>query len=215
MLDVVGVLAINCCGRTSMALKFSCPAMGDNEKNCCCITGSTDAATELVESATLRSTLTAIQSLQRHSNLEKKISDRVHNALTLRTVSKFGMHQKLDHYGSSMMRPLAHHAADWKTTSTYQVSHDLTGNITPADENAPRTHCAPLLTTMICTTASHQPFTAFVGPRHDFPHRLIALGKTFHQSHELDLQQLDQVFMAAVAYQGGLVSHGFKIYFLP
>lgn len=37
--------------------------MGDKVKNCCCMTGSTDAATELVDKATLLKTLTAIQSL--------------------------------------------------------------------------------------------------------------------------------------------------------
>ena len=65
MLDVVGVCAIKCCGRTSMELKFSWPAIGDRVKNCCCITGSTDAATEFVDKATLLRTLTAIQSLNR------------------------------------------------------------------------------------------------------------------------------------------------------
>jgi hypothetical protein len=45
--------------------------MGDKEKNCCCITGSTDAATEFVESATLLKTLTAIQSLQWTSEDER------------------------------------------------------------------------------------------------------------------------------------------------
>ena len=45
MLDVVGVCAI-IDGRTSNGLpKFSCPSMGESEKNCCCIMGSTDAAT--------------------------------------------------------------------------------------------------------------------------------------------------------------------------
>ena len=44
--------------------KLSWPGMGDSEKNCCWTTGSTEAATELVESATFRRTLSAIQSLQ-------------------------------------------------------------------------------------------------------------------------------------------------------
>lgn len=43
--------------------------MGDSVKYCCCITGSTEAATELVESATLRRTLTAIQSLMEQKRL--------------------------------------------------------------------------------------------------------------------------------------------------
>ena len=65
MLDVVGVCAIAVAGRTSTVVfgKLSWPGIGESEKNCCCMTGSTDAATELVESATLRSTLSAIQSL--------------------------------------------------------------------------------------------------------------------------------------------------------
>ncbi len=64
ILEVVGVWAIAAVGRTSRPPpKFSCPAMGDKEKNCCCITGSTDAATELVDNATLRRTFNAIQSL--------------------------------------------------------------------------------------------------------------------------------------------------------
>jgi hypothetical protein len=51
-------------GRTSIPpVKLSCPDMGDIEKNCCCITGSTEAATELVDNATFLRTLTAIQSL--------------------------------------------------------------------------------------------------------------------------------------------------------
>lgn len=67
-----------------MVLKLSWPAMGDNEKNCCCMTGSTDAATELVESATLRRTFTAIQSLGETlaTSHERKI-----DGLTLRTAS--------------------------------------------------------------------------------------------------------------------------------
>lgn len=64
MLDVVGVCAIMP-GRTSKGLpKLSWPAIGDSVKNCCCIMGSTDAATEFVDSATLRRTFSAIQSLQ-------------------------------------------------------------------------------------------------------------------------------------------------------
>ena len=66
MLDVVGVCAIEGAGRTSKVVlgKLSCPGMGDSEKNCCCMTGSTDAATEFVDNATLRRTLSAIQSLR-------------------------------------------------------------------------------------------------------------------------------------------------------
>lgn len=51
-------------GRISKELKLSWPGMGERVKNCCCIIGSTEAATEFVESATLRNTLTAIQSLK-------------------------------------------------------------------------------------------------------------------------------------------------------
>lgn len=50
-------------GRISKELKLSWPGIGERVKNCCCIIGSTEAATEFVESATLRRTLTAIQSL--------------------------------------------------------------------------------------------------------------------------------------------------------
>ena len=49
--------------------KFSWPFIGESVKNCCWITGSTDAATEFVESATLRRTFRAIQSLR---NRDKK-----------------------------------------------------------------------------------------------------------------------------------------------
>lgn len=63
ILDVVGVVII-AFPRTSNGFpKLSCPAIGDSEKNCCCITGSTDAATEFVDSATFLSTFNAIQSL--------------------------------------------------------------------------------------------------------------------------------------------------------
>lgn len=68
MLEVVGVCVIPEEGRTSRVLpKDSCPAIGESEKNCCCITGSTEAATELVDNATLRSTFKAIQSLRSHN----------------------------------------------------------------------------------------------------------------------------------------------------
>jgi hypothetical protein len=36
---------------------------------CCCMTGSTDAATDVVESATFRKTFNAIQSLYEHAPL--------------------------------------------------------------------------------------------------------------------------------------------------
>ena len=36
---------------------------------CCCMTGSTDAATDVVESATFRKTFNAIQSLHGHTPL--------------------------------------------------------------------------------------------------------------------------------------------------
>ena len=65
ILDVVGVWAMAFGGgRISNALKLSWPAIGDRVKKFCCITGSTDAATELVDKATLLRTLTAIQSLK-------------------------------------------------------------------------------------------------------------------------------------------------------
>lgn len=72
MLDVVGVWIIPF-GRPTSRLcpKLSCPAMGESVKNCCCITGSTEAATELVERATVRSTLRAIQSLKQISVRDK------------------------------------------------------------------------------------------------------------------------------------------------
>ena len=62
MLDVVGVWLI-WEGRSSGWGNDSWPAMGDRVKKACCTTGSTDAWTELVESATLRRTFRAIQSL--------------------------------------------------------------------------------------------------------------------------------------------------------
>lgn len=91
MLEVVGVCAMVLgAGRISNVLKVSCPAIGERVKNCCCIIGSTDAATELVERATLRSTLTAIQSLQ--MVLATKIGSSF-GALTREIVSKFEMLQ--------------------------------------------------------------------------------------------------------------------------
>ena len=69
-LDVIDVCTIMPGRMSSRLPEVSWPAMGDSEKNCCCIMGSTDAATEFVDNATFRRTLSAIQSLRR----EKRVS---------------------------------------------------------------------------------------------------------------------------------------------
>jgi len=72
MLDVVGVFKpIIPWGARSREAKLSWPAMGDMLKNCCCITGSTDAATELVDKATARRTVSDIQSSKKSFNIWK------------------------------------------------------------------------------------------------------------------------------------------------
>ena len=94
MLVVVGVCAIVVFG------KLSWPGIGESEKNCCCTTGSTDAATEFVESATFLSTLSAIQSLGA-TGVSTQIGTRAPTVATLtpRTASKSGMRQMRGRYG--------------------------------------------------------------------------------------------------------------------
>jgi hypothetical protein len=74
--------------------------MGERVIKCCCMTGSTDAATDVVESATFRKTFNAIQSLQGHA-FRFQISAATSWIRTLRIASESGMHRRSDRYESS------------------------------------------------------------------------------------------------------------------
>ena len=81
-----------------------------------------------------------------------------------------------------------------------QISHNLTCNIAPADENTPGAHSIPfLLTAMVCAATSHQSLAAFIRPRHDLTDRLGALGQTIHYGNELNFEQLHQVLVTTIA----------------
>ncbi len=56
---------------TMVLRKLFWPAMGDSEKDCCCTTCSTDAATKVVDRATLRRSFSAIQLLDGHGSVSR------------------------------------------------------------------------------------------------------------------------------------------------
>ena len=95
---------------------------------------------------------------------------------------------------------------------SYKIPHDLAGHISPSDQDASGTHCAPVLWTGART---HEPFTALVRPRHNIPHRLCAFSKTIHHTAKFDLQQLNKVFVPAVADECRLVSDRLEIDLFP
>lgn len=69
ILDAIGVCAMPCeskpLPRCVPKLVGNWLGLGERARSCCWITGPTDAATELVERATLRRTFRAIESLGR------------------------------------------------------------------------------------------------------------------------------------------------------
>lgn len=133
ILEVVGVTAIICCGRTSKALKDSCPGIGDRVKYCCCITGSTEAATEFVDSATLLRTFTAIQSLKHFM---------IRNLFQMNDV----------HLLKEQFQDLE--CTESRIATNGQVPHNLARNVSPTDKDAPRTHL-PSLLWLIRPVAAH------------------------------------------------------------
>jgi len=68
---------------------------------------------------------------------------------------------------------------------------------------------------MIHSGVAHQAFAALVSPAHDLADRLGGLGDHVQQGDKLYLEKLDEVFVAAVAYQGRLIANGFKVDFRP
>ena len=101
------------------------------------------------------------------------------------------------------------HSNQQSDVSAYQVAHDLTCNIAPSDENAPRTHRCPVLNTTASST--HKAFAALVCPGHDVPDRILALGQAVEHGNKFALEELHKVFVAAVAYERGLIPHRLKV----
>jgi hypothetical protein len=90
----------------------------------------------------------------------------------------------------------------------YKIPHDLACDISPTNQDASRAHRA----SVICTWArTHEPLTALVRPRHYISHGLCALSKTIHQAPEFDLQQLNEIFVPAVADECRLVPNGLEV----
>jgi len=83
---------------------------------CCCMTGSTDAATDVVESATFRKTFNAIQSSK--------------NSFRIWYAPKVGSLRIV--YGIVSQRK----RFDDRNVS-YKVPHDLARHISPSDQDAP------------------------------------------------------------------------------
>lgn len=93
--------------------------------------------------------------------------------------------------------------------TTHQVPHDLTRHVTPADQDTPRAHA--LLST------AHEALAAQVGPVHNVPNGFKASTRdeVVKDSHEVDLEELDQVIVAAVADQCTLISDRLEVNLRP
>ena len=158
-------------------------------------TGSTEAWTELVESATERRTLSAIQS--------SKKSLRIWNAPNAGS-------ERIVYPHMSALRPPP------MDVGTHKIPHNLTGDIPPPDQHAPGAHGRPFLRT---TPRGHEPFAARVRPIHHLPHGFEDRGDThggtsdeaIEDRNKVDFEELDEVFVAAVADECGLVPDGLEV----
>ena len=182
--------------------------MGEREKNCC-ITGSTEAATDVVDNATFLKTLTAIQSLCSMSK-HKQRDTRMHIL-----EEQF---QDLEGAEGGVAPDCLGNKISMQTMTTsgenaHEVPHDLAGDVSPANEDAARTQGA----SVVARTNSllHQSLGTLVSPRHHFSNWLVALRQRVHHSDKLDLEKLHEILVATVAHQGGLVPDRFEVHFLP
>ena len=158
------------------------------------MTGSTEAATEFVERATLLKTLRAIQSLVTCEPLVKG-DPRYHS-----------LKEKLQDLEST----------EGRVAPNRQIPHDLTRHVSPPNQHTPRAHPALLSATethptVLVPSHPHQPLATLISPAHNVSHRFRALSKSFEDSEELDFKKLDEILVAAIANQGGLVSDGLKV----
>lgn len=152
------------------------------------MTGSTEAATEFVERATLLKTLRAIQSLVTCEPLAKG------------DPRSYSLEEKLQDLEST----------EGRVTPNRQIPHDLARHVSPPNQHTPRAHPALLTATethptVLVPSHPHQPLTTLVSPAHHISHRFRALSKSFEDSEKFDFEKLDEIFMAAIANQGGLV----------
>lgn len=94
----------------------------------------------------------------------------------------------------------------------HKIPHELACHISPADQDASRAHCV----SVVCPRArAHEPLTALVRPRHYISYRLRAFRETIHQAAEFDLQQLNEIFVSAIADECRLIPDRLKVDLLP
>ena len=157
------------------------------------MTGSTEAATELVERATLLRTLRAIQSL---GDCEHSTNQAVRQRL---------LEEQLQDLEGTKGR----------VASNRQVPHDLTRHVTPPNQHAPGAHTALFTAkahpTILGRSHLHQPLATLVRPAHHVSHRFCALAKPFKDGHEFYFEKLNEILVTAIANKGGLVPDGFKV----
>jgi hypothetical protein len=114
--------------------KESCPIMGERVIKCCCMTGSTDAATDVVESATFRKTFNAIQSLQGQHlgpNIRgNQLDTYSKNSFRIWYAPKVGSLRIV--YGVESQQ-----TKSTKERVPYKIPHDLAGHVSPSDQDAP------------------------------------------------------------------------------
>jgi hypothetical protein len=107
--------------------------MGERVIKCCCMTGSTDAATDVVESATFRKTFNAIQSLQdMHSGFNlrgNQLDTHSKNNFRIWYAPKVGSLRIVYGVGSQRKKLT-------KEKVSYKIPHDLAGHISPSDQDA-------------------------------------------------------------------------------
>ena len=141
MLDVVGVSLSIVDG---VGPAYSWPFIGESVKNCCWMTGSTDAATEFVERATLRRTFNAIQSLHKTEHVSLKIRSieiypkKAYSRKSLRiwNAPKAGSLRMVYQSTPLFSNDLETEDKSDETKGTHEVPHDLTSHVAPTDQDA-------------------------------------------------------------------------------